>query len=583
MVQTAWELPILIQWPESIVEYEFTSKLGDISFGVIFASAPLEGQDPESLEFEAIEEVERVQSESGTITGSFEVPSEGVVFFLWDNTYDWMSNKQISYVINVKQPSFSLPDSTRCNEAYPLMRDVVEELDVCYNRRADAQDCVEHNTANILFLEDQIFNLQKKLNSLKEQANQSKVYMEKCSTTINIYENTKLGLCIRSLDSMLLSCTLSYLTNDPNISLVCKYWNQIQKSNRIQPFVLITEIRSKLSKDEIKQILFDLKLKSHVNKTNKEDSNQRIMQSPNAKSKFSTSDHQNIKILKHPSIALKEKKLILDDDSSVDSDTLCLRSSSPQKKREKPLGQTPVKNYRAQTKDDFLKQQHDISKPEMKPSFDFEEIINGKNVSITFDAMLNKAADPISMTKKTSTQNNLSPLNRMKIILEKETHSKPSISDDQDSSSPNNMNNMKKPSQSTQKLSHENLIAHTKLVSPDKITYKQLQEVQQHHTNTHTNNHPNKDLVRKVRQIRNEQQWKSIVEYINAGYDKIEKLQLEKRKIKKLIKAWNQSFEKQYGRLPTTADRKGHLRDLHEEYHQVINLFPFFFSLLYFI
>ncbi len=104
LVQSIWELPIVIQWPDSIVSYKFTSQHGDISFGIMFVAAPEEDNpEVEDLEVETVEDVNRVPSSSEPIEGSFQVPYEGVIFFLWDNNYDWSSIKKISYHIEVKQ------------------------------------------------------------------------------------------------------------------------------------------------------------------------------------------------------------------------------------------------------------------------------------------------------------------------------------------------------------------------------------------------------------------------------------------------------------------------------------------------
>ena len=68
--------------------------------------------------------------------------------------------------------------------------------------------------------------------------------------------------------------------------------------------------------------------------------------------------------------------------------------------------------------------------------------------------------------------------------------------------------------------------------------------------------------------IRSDQKLISLVEYLSSGITKIERMGFERRRIKKLIRAWNASFLKQFGHVPTSSDRKGHLRELHEEYHK---------------
>jgi len=51
--------------------------------------------------------------------------------------------------------------------------------------------------------------------------------------------------------------------------------------------------------------------------------------------------------------------------------------------------------------------------------------------------------------------------------------------------------------------------------------------------------------------------------------DKIEALNRDKRRVKKMIRAWNASYEKMNGVAPTGGERKGLVRDLYEEYQQV--------------
>jgi len=72
----------------------------------MFVAAP-EEDDPEveDLEVETVEDICRVPSSTENIEGSFQVPYEGVIFFLWDNNFDWSSVKKLSYHIEVKQVS----------------------------------------------------------------------------------------------------------------------------------------------------------------------------------------------------------------------------------------------------------------------------------------------------------------------------------------------------------------------------------------------------------------------------------------------------------------------------------------------
>jgi hypothetical protein len=105
VVQGTWELPIIIQWPGSSINFEFSTKGGGIEFGIVFVPALEDDQDQDELNVETVEEMSRVRSDAEKIEGTFSPPSEGVVFFLWDNTYDWTAVKKLSYSVDVFQVS----------------------------------------------------------------------------------------------------------------------------------------------------------------------------------------------------------------------------------------------------------------------------------------------------------------------------------------------------------------------------------------------------------------------------------------------------------------------------------------------
>jgi hypothetical protein len=215
LVQSTWELPLIVQWPGSKINFEFSTLQGDIQFGIVFVAALEENQQQNDVEVETIEEMTRHRSDVEPIAGSFEPPCEGVVFFLWDNTYDWSSVKKLSYSVDVfqvrfpalafdpisrkniynvqlfilcfllfrciiliypcnlhltfcflgrqKQPSFTVPDADRCYTARNQLYDVVEDLEIAYIRRADEEDRLDHVGPNVDIIEDQLSRLQREL------------------------------------------------------------------------------------------------------------------------------------------------------------------------------------------------------------------------------------------------------------------------------------------------------------------------------------------------------------------------------------------------------------------------------------
>ncbi len=77
------------------------------------------------------------------------------------------------------------------------MRQLTEELDIQYSRLADAQDCIQNNTANVKFLEDQIDALQRKLQTRKSDYQKVQTSIMDCYAVMHISKESKLGLCIR--------------------------------------------------------------------------------------------------------------------------------------------------------------------------------------------------------------------------------------------------------------------------------------------------------------------------------------------------------------------------------------------------
>ncbi len=99
------EVPIIVQWPESKVSFEFYSKLGSVVFYVVFVAAPAEGCEVTEECVLTLLRPEKYGSYDEPITGEFTPPCEGVLFFIWDNAHDWLSVKKITYTIQVHQVS----------------------------------------------------------------------------------------------------------------------------------------------------------------------------------------------------------------------------------------------------------------------------------------------------------------------------------------------------------------------------------------------------------------------------------------------------------------------------------------------
>lgn len=103
LVQNLFELPIIVSWPQSRVQFKFSTSPGDVFFSAVFLPALEEGQTSRDLKYEMIVNLGLVPSSSRDITGSFDLPSEGIVVFMFDNNFDWSATKKLSYIIEVEE------------------------------------------------------------------------------------------------------------------------------------------------------------------------------------------------------------------------------------------------------------------------------------------------------------------------------------------------------------------------------------------------------------------------------------------------------------------------------------------------
>lgn len=233
LVQDTFELPILINFPGSRIKFSFSSKLGDLCFGIMFVPALEEGQGEDDLRVQVLDEVGRVPCHNDTIEGEFEPPSEGVIFFTWDNTFDWYTNKKLAYNIEVFVPSFTFIDNYRSEVSYKLLLDNVQDIETKSIRYADAQDAIENHSCNIGVLEEQVKELKKILDSKWHEYDTLERLEGIDVSNINYALHHLGGICIRCLSKQILTHVLGYLDPNGGTNYVCKYWALINMDLRL--------------------------------------------------------------------------------------------------------------------------------------------------------------------------------------------------------------------------------------------------------------------------------------------------------------------------------------------------------------
>ena len=209
-VQDTLELPIIIQWPDSVINFEFTIKPTDIFFSIYFVAAPendMERQHYSEVEIETVKDKEKVTCDEVT-EGTYKPPCEGVVFFVWDNTHDWSAIKNVSYKIEVIEPSFKGMEEVRLLKSSEILKDIVDDNTACMICLADASEIAENIGAENKIINEQIKNAEETLARKIAELQRLRQLEKEMVTAINDNLEKIPGLCIRALNKHLLSAVL---------------------------------------------------------------------------------------------------------------------------------------------------------------------------------------------------------------------------------------------------------------------------------------------------------------------------------------------------------------------------------------
>jgi hypothetical protein len=141
----------------------------------------------------------------------------------------------------------------RADKCLPLLRETVDDLTAAYVRDADAQDCIEHNTANVGFLEDQLQSLQRKLALRQTEKQTLDAEIATLEGKVELANIAGPGLCIRTLNKKVLSHVLEYLDPSGGINSVCKYWATIAAEIRSKQIAVPVGESTKSTKSALTQ------------------------------------------------------------------------------------------------------------------------------------------------------------------------------------------------------------------------------------------------------------------------------------------------------------------------------------------
>ncbi|XP_054715004.1 SEC14-like protein 4 [Uloborus diversus] len=93
------EETIIVEEPESFLEWEFETKARDVGFGLF-----LQEMDSEGEKMTELVPIQRIDTDEYAETGMYKCEKAGKYIILFDNTYSWLRSKEIYFKLSVKNP-----------------------------------------------------------------------------------------------------------------------------------------------------------------------------------------------------------------------------------------------------------------------------------------------------------------------------------------------------------------------------------------------------------------------------------------------------------------------------------------------
>lgn len=204
LVQTTMELPIPMR-KGSVVDLQFTTTNGDISFAMHFAQSSLRPQLTKvegdrgvlSSELVLIMESTRVPSDTLTYSKTFKASTNGSLLLLFDNSYSWFTTKSLNYHIELFEPRGEDAESSRSSACRSLLARTAKEnqraLTVLDGSRGRAQVL----KSEILAMEERAAAMRAELDFKGRQLDLAYEETDEMTARIQANQEKLSGLCIR--------------------------------------------------------------------------------------------------------------------------------------------------------------------------------------------------------------------------------------------------------------------------------------------------------------------------------------------------------------------------------------------------
>lgn len=220
-VRNGFKLPIPVDLAGTVVEYKFNTHDYDIGFSVEFQTINEEGE----RQLDVILVPERYDSHIEPFVQQVQLEQPGTLILVWDNSYSWWYEKQLSYSVTLQAPSVSGFEKARCERALSYFNGCLEALRGASQKRLHCKSMKTQLSTELsdLTLKIEQLNLQlsEKTNELEKVIEEDEMLQQK----IDSCKQKITGFTFRLFPAPILSCILSYMdVRTDEWALVCRDW-----------------------------------------------------------------------------------------------------------------------------------------------------------------------------------------------------------------------------------------------------------------------------------------------------------------------------------------------------------------------
>jgi hypothetical protein len=489
--------------------------------------------------------------------------------------------------------------------AQAVLKDVLEDLETKSIRLADAEDYIVYSGNEVLLLENNIKRLTRDLEAKKHQLEAAEADADKALKKIDYYFEVIAGTGIRCLNQHMLSYVFGYLKPSANIITVCKYWKWTLLACKDKP-VITAQKASPFEK---------LRSRSSDSITSKSHHGEAIMSPPSSTVKRppNISIPGSAAAQSSPPNALTSSRGMPRQRHDYEEDTSLLTAVT---KTESVFLHKPKRSPKATDAAGFNSGRN---RPSPRQDYDSHVQVTaavpgtgedaapkqrrskGDTVSSRAASAAVGAQEQVTFKNKSAAQGERRPKSQEQAAPAPTA----AVSTAGASANPDTADKLKLPKVAEGKESKRTTarkpaeFTRLKNSNPHQPVLRQPQPQQSgisdwrepgrgsgwspQKASVVPNEGPvyddfedevvtgemERSMIKEVMKMRSDQQLANLIEYVQAGCSKIEDLESEKRRLKKIFRAWNLRYEKIHGKEATIKDKKSALTEQYQEYETV--------------